>query len=93
MSILKNETEVIINCICGCDDSIHIKIDKEDDDCYCIITYLNGNFYRDQNSIWNTIVKKIKKIWAIIRNKDYYYSDIILDAEEFEEFKDFINGF
>jgi len=31
MSILKNETEVIINCICGCDDSIHIKIDKEDD--------------------------------------------------------------
>jgi hypothetical protein len=93
MSVLKSkdDREIIINCICGCDDSVHIKIDKEDYECYCIITYLNGNFYRDQKSVFNTFIKKLKKIWAIIRNKDYYYSDIILNEEEFEEFRDYIN--
>lgn len=39
---------------------------------------MNGDWYRDQNdSIFRIIGRKLKKIWAIIRNKDYYYSDVI----------------
>lgn len=93
MSVLssKDKKELIITCNCGCDDSVCIKIDKADHYYYCIITYLNGNFYRDQKSVFQYIIKKLKKIWAIIRNKDYYYSDIIMNKEEFEEFRDYIN--
>ena len=95
MSVLfdKNKTELIATCRCGCDDSIHIRIDNEDHYYYAILSYMNGNFYSDQNStVFRTIGKKLKKIWAIIRNKDYHYSDVFMTKEEFEEFRKFINS-
>ena len=94
MAILKNKdnTELFVDCRCGCDEGVRIKIDKEEPDCFVIMNYTNGNFYRDQESILNTISKKLKKIWAIIRNKDIYYSDIILTKEDFEVFKEYIDS-
>ena len=53
------------------------------------MTYTNGNFYNEQGSGWRN---KLKKIWAIIRNKDFYYSDVIMKKDEFIEFKDYINS-
>ena len=52
-------------------------------------TYLSGHFYKEQeNGVW----KKLKKIWAIIRNKDYYYSDVCMNKEQFEEFRAYIDS-
>lgn len=39
--------ELIVTCKCGCQDSIHIKVDKESPDYYCLVTYMNGNWSRD----------------------------------------------
>lgn len=94
--ISDDKKELIVTCKCGCQNSIHIKIDDEDKnyDCYAIQTYMNGNWYRDQNDrIIRTIGKKLKKIWAIIRNKDYYYSDVVMGCEDFKRFKEYINQF
>lgn len=33
----------------------------------------------------------MKKIWAIIRNKDYYYSEICMTRKDFETFREYIN--
>ena len=35
--------------------------------------------------------KKMKKIWAIIRNKDFYYSEIILNKKDWEAYKKWIS--
>ena len=35
--------------------------------------------------------EKLKKIWAIISNKDFYYSDIVLTKDDFKEFKEWVN--
>ena len=84
--------ELIVTCKCGCQDSIHIKVDKEDSEYYCLVTYMNGNWSRDQgDKIHRTIGRKLKKIWCIIRNKDYYYSDIIMRKSDFQIFKNYIN--
>lgn len=94
MSILKNKdnTELFIDCNCGCNEGIRFRIDKEDYDYYCFMTYTNGNFYRDQDeTLWRVFYKKLKKIWAIIRNKDFYYAEIVMNKNEFEEFKEYIN--
>lgn len=95
MAVLKtkNETELIVSCKCGCEDGIHLRVDKDNDDWYAIMTYINGNFYRDQSNIFCTLKNKIRKIWAIIRNKDYYYSDVNMSKKEYQEFKDYINKF
>ena len=91
MAIFKNindETEMIVSCNCGCDEGLRFKINKLDPEYYCILTYTNGSFYRDQNdTVLKVISKKLKKIWAIIRNKDYYYSEIIISKDEFYDFR------
>lgn len=94
MSVLFNndKTELIVNCDCGCDDTIHFKINVDDYEDYAIMTYLNGNYFRDQYSGFDVFKKKLKKIWNIIRNKDYHYSEICMSKEEFITFKDYINS-
>lgn len=92
----KDNDELVVTCGCGWEDhAAHIKIlhDKEDDD-FCYLTYLNGNFYKEQNQKISEVFKrKLRKIWAIVVNKDYYYSDIIMSRKEFEQFKEFINQY
>lgn len=98
MSVLKDKgnKELIVSCECNCCDSIHIKVESEeyDDNYFAFVTYMNGNWYRDQNNkIIHTIAIKLKKIWAIIRNKDFYYSEIMMSREDFSDFKEFMNQF
>lgn len=94
MAILKSENgnELIVSCKCGCEDCFHIKVEHDDKD-FAYMTYLNSNWYTDQNKkIWYVIFDKLKKIWAIIRNKDYYYSDIRMTQEDFEKYREYINS-
>ena len=85
MAVLNNlmDDELVINCKCGCDEGIHIKIDCDDPDDYALMTFTNGNFYKEQGS---GFLSKLKKIWAIIRNKDFYYSDIRMTKEDLYQF-------
>jgi hypothetical protein len=95
MAVLKNkdDTELYVDCVCGCNDGIRFKIDKDDFDYYCFMSYTNGNFFREQcNTILGVLLNKLEKIWAIIRNKDYYYSAIVLTKDEFNEFREYINS-
>lgn len=88
MAVLKasDNSEMIISCKCGCDDGLMIKIEKDEED-YCFMTYLSGNWYKEQAGF----IKKLKKIWAIIFNKDFYYADICMTENEFHQFKTWIN--
>ena len=93
--ISEDKKNLIVNCECGCEDTIHIRIDDTEDENVCaFMTYLNSNWYRDQDDrIFRTIGRKLKKIWAIIRNKDYYYSDVLMSCDDFKRFKEYINQF
>ena len=88
MAIFRNKDnkELIVNCECGCKQGIHIRI-TDDDDYYAYETYLSGNFMQEQGRfLW-----KLKKIWAIIRNKDFYYAEICMTKEDWEEYKKWVN--
>ena len=95
MAIMKSDDgkNLVVDCNCGCDEGFRLRIEKLDGDSYSFACFTNGNFYRDQNaSFFANFGRKMKKIWAIIRNKDYYYSDIRMSKSEFEEFKAFISS-
>ena len=95
MAIMKNHdgTELMVDCHCGCDDGVRIRLDKDDFDYYWLMNYTNGHFYSEQNeTFWRIFCKKMKKIWAIVRNKDYHYSDICMTKDEFEQFREYINS-
>ena len=94
--ISNDKKELIVTCKCGCQDTIHIKVDDEDKDAdyYAIQTILSGNWYRDQDDrILRCSGRKLKKIWAIVRNKDYYYSDVLMSREDFRKYKEYVNQF
>jgi hypothetical protein len=95
MAVLKNTdgTEMLVDCNCGCDNGIRFRIDKEDFDYYCFMSYTNGKFYAEQGeTAWHIFCKKLKKIRAIIRNKDFYYTEMMLTKDEFNEFREYINS-
>lgn len=97
MAVLKNVdgTELMLDCMCGCDEGIRFRLDKDADftDWYVFMTYTNGAFYKEQReSVFDIFGKKLKKIWAIIRNKDYYYSEVTMTREDFKMFREWINS-
>lgn len=102
MSVLKSNDgkDLIVTCRCGCDEGLHIRIERDDlvdnidpeYETYCYVTCLNSNWYRDQGKrIWCVVWDKLRKIWAIIRNKDFYYSEILMTRKDFEIFREYIN--
>ena len=95
MAVFYNEDnkELVVTCKDMCGEAAHIKINTDDVDYYAFLSYMNGNFYKEQDGVIRTFVNKVKKIWAIIRNKDYYYSDVIMDRKDFDTFKKYINQF
>lgn len=92
----KDKKELIVNCRCGCNESMRIKIDDSFGD-YSYMSYLNGNFAKEQCDRifgrYGVIARKLSKIWAVIANKDHYYSDVVMSKEDFEELKKFINQY
>ena len=96
LMISNDKKDLVVSCKCGCENTIHIRLDDtgKNSDYYAIMSYLNGNWYRDQNDrILRTIGRKLKKIWAILRNKDFYYSEVLMSCEDFKIFKEYINQF
>ena len=89
----KDGDELYIDCYCGCNDGYRFKIDRDDFDYYCFMTYTNGTFYREQgDTLWGVLCKKWQKILAIIKNKDYYYSEVTMTKDEFDDFREYINS-
>lgn len=93
MAVLKSYDgkDLIVSCSCGCDNGVHLNIKKDDGE-YAWVTYMNGNWYRDQNKrILYILRDKLKKIWSIIRSKDFYYSEILMTRKDFETFREYMN--
>ena len=81
----------MVDCNCVCNNGFKIRVDQPDDDMYVFLTYISGNFYNEQDYTFGRVFsKKLKKIWAIIRNKDYHYSEICMSKADFQEFQQYI---
>lgn len=95
MSVMKSKDgkNLIVDCDCGCDEGLRIKIQEFSEDKYAILTYVSGNFYKEQNmSGWKIFKLKCKKIWRILRGKDYCYSEILVNKEDFKELQEYIQN-
>lgn len=84
--------DAFADCHCGCDSGLRIRVDKEDTvDLYVVVSYTSADFYKNQTTWFSRLKLKLQKIWAIIRNKDFYYSEVCMTKEEFQDFKKIIN--
>ena len=94
----KTKREVMITCRDGCDNGISMKFEYpyaqtplgEEDVCW--LSYVSGDFYKNQYRVWDVVKEKAKRIWLIIRSKDIYYSDVLMTRDDFEQFREFVNS-
>ena len=98
MSVLlsNDNKELMITCDCKCGQSFNICIDDEwkDEGYYAFLSFYKNNFDTEYNlNPWRAFKIKMKKIWYIIRGKDYCYSDTIMTKADFERFKKYVNQF
>ena len=96
----KNGKDLIVTCGCvgghGCGEAFRITIEHDEEfGDYAVMAFMSNrwNTEMENKNIFRMIDKKLGKIWAIIFGDDYYYSDIRMCKEEFEEFKKFVNKF
>jgi hypothetical protein len=98
MSVLmtKDKKEIVITCDCKCGQTFSISIDDtmEEDGYYAFLCFMKNNMDTEYDlNPWRAFKIKMKKLWYVIRGKDYFYSDTVMTREEFEVFKEYINQF
>ena len=91
----EDKRQLILDCKCGCDDAMKFIVDLEDADSDIIMftTFLTGKWYAKQENFRSRFMDKAKRIWRVLRNKDYCYAEQVLTKEDFRIFKEYINQF
>lgn len=81
----KDEKIIVVNCDCGCEEEIHIKVFDQETNVY-YLTIHEAKFSSKQNGIFKTIRNRIKGAWRILRGKEYLLCDILLNKKQLNEF-------
>lgn len=82
------QSEHVTFCKCGCRNGVVLKFDNEDNE--FSLQLVSDSFYFSQDKGKMTLKEKLKRIWYIIRGKEYCYFDILIDKNELREFKEFV---
>lgn len=75
-------------CSCGCYNGVTMKFDKEDQTFF--LSLVSDDFYTMQTTALRRFVEKIKRIWCVIRNKEYSYTEIVIEKDDLDAFKEFV---
>ncbi len=82
------QNENVTFCKCGCGNGVVLKFDNEDNE--FSLQLVSDSFYFRQDKGKMSFKEKLKRIWYIIRGKEYCYFDILIDKNELQEFKEFV---
>ena len=89
--ILQNNDELVSYCSCGCQEGVHLKVTKDEDDGKNLyLSFVSDKFYSEQENSFSRLKEKLRRIWYILRNKEYHYFEIIMNENDIQDFKDFV---
>ena len=57
-----------------------------------VAAFNNASILFSQNKKHKQIYNKLKRIWFVLRDKDYQYSEFYMSKNEFCEFKEYIDS-
>ena len=89
--VLKNETELVALCSCGCEEGVHLKVTKDDDGKTAFLSFVTNRFYSKQDGFLSRFIEKLKRICCILRNKEYHYFEIVMKEADIQSFKEFVD--
>ena len=68
-----------------------LKLDSFDDGKTAFLSIVSNRFSTEQEGCIFRLKEKIKRIWYILRNKEYCYFEVCMNESDLQEFKDFVN--
>jgi hypothetical protein len=87
----KDSKIIIVNCNCGCDEAIHIKKIKYDDELQIPDEYYisigTTQFYAKQKGIFRTIGHRVKLAFLMLFGKEYRFTELVLTKDELSELR------
>ena len=86
---MKKNNNCSLYCSCGCSNGVHLKFKK---DLVCELSLVSDIYYSKTEPLWTRFKEKCRRIWYIIRNKEYCYFNIFVEKEDLEEFKEFVSN-
>ncbi len=89
--VLKNETELVAFCSCGCEEGVHLEVRKDDDGKIAYLSFVTNRFYSEQGGFFSRFIEKLKRILCIVRNKEYHYFEIVMKEDDIQSFKEFVD--
>jgi len=86
-----DKKEFTVACDCGC---VILRYHYWDDDTADIhfLEYYVSAFYRDQYGFWDRVKKKLSLLWMILRGKEFRFHELVLNKEDIENFKKFVEA-
>lgn len=90
--LMKSEDgrQCAVYCSCGCDNGVVLKAMFDGDSLYELS--LVSDIWcvcREKYGIVR-LIEKCKRIWRILRGKEYHYFNICISSEDMKEFKEFV---
>jgi len=87
--INKQKDELIVNCDCGCGAGLLWQAAKWDDEGeQFYISLIEYSWYAKQTG---KIRPYFKRLWRVLRGKEYYLTEIVLSKSEAKEFESFLH--
>jgi hypothetical protein len=87
-----NFRKLSIDCYCGCGVLRIVDYNtKEDRDGGYGIIYYAESFYSKQDGIFRTLWNRIRFAFNILRGKEFFLYDIMMNEKQYQELKDFVN--
>lgn len=85
----KNSNDFVVTCKCSCGEALEFRFDHDEE--YVWISVMVGGWYANQDSFFLRLKEKWKRIWTILRGKEYCYSEILMTKEDYEQFRTAVN--
>lgn len=83
----KDNRGLVVTCSCGCNNGLVIRRDEDGD---IWMNMVQSKFYSEQKTLFRRIKEKVKRVWSVLRDKEYVYFDVHVKSEEFEEFQEYV---
>lgn len=85
--------EFIISCDCGCGILKLVKYEMENPvPSDYVLEYYVSAFYENNRGVFHNFWHRIKGAVYLLLGKEFYLYDLLLQEDEFNKFKDFVNS-
>lgn len=79
------DVKLNLECNCGCQSELVITEFDEESGLYTVGNKIGGWSASQQGILW-TIKHRLKFIWFVLRGKEFYLYDIVVEKEDLVEF-------